>query len=260
MRIKLVYESLDDKDIILPCHYNYVIQSLIYNTFSLKTAQRLHEEGFLYEKRKFKLFTFSRILEKGDLIINKNNKSYLKFKRKITIYFSSPIDDIVIDLAQRGFREREFTLLGKKVCISQLEIISLPKIKEKIKIRFLSPVTIYSTFEKKNSKKFIHYYKPFEREFSDLIKKNALKKYQLICGEKAENLDLSIVPYKFSLKENLKIIYFKNTPIECYTGVYELTGSPELIYLTYETGLGNKNSAGFGMWEIWRGKESDEDA
>jgi CRISPR-associated endoribonuclease Cas6 len=42
--------------------------------------------------------------------------------------------------------------------------------------------------------------------------------------------------------------------------VFELSGDPALIAITYEAGLGNKNSEGFGMWEIWREKEESKDA
>ncbi|PNV79087.1 MAG: CRISPR-associated endoribonuclease Cas6, partial [Dictyoglomus turgidum] len=67
-------------------------------------------------------------------------------------------------------------------------------------------------------------------------------------------------PYKFSLEKNRKVVIFKNTPIEGWAGVFELSGDPALIAITYEAGLGNKNSEGFGMWEIWREKEESKDA
>ncbi|MCS7202549.1 MAG: CRISPR-associated endoribonuclease Cas6 [Dictyoglomus sp.] len=259
MRIKLVYESLEDKDIILPCHYNYYLQTLIYNTFSSHIAKWLHDEGFLFGKRRFKLFTFSRILEKGKIIFKNNGTKYLNFGRKITFYFSSPIDDIVGNLGERAFREREFSVYKNKVYISQLEILLPPKIEEKIYIKMLSPLTIYSTFIK-NGSKIIHFYRPNEKEFSRLIEENAKKKSQIFYKEIPKEGYLNIRPYKFSLEKNRKIVLFKNTPIEGWTGIFELLGDPKLIRITYEAGLGSKNSEGFGMWEIWREKEDEKDA
>jgi len=32
-------------------------------------------------------------------------------------------------------------------------------------------------------------------------------------------------------------------------GIYEIKGNPEVIVLSYDTGLGAKNSQGFGCWE-----------
>ncbi|MGQ9472647.1 MAG: CRISPR-associated endoribonuclease Cas6 [Candidatus Caldatribacteriaceae bacterium] len=45
--------------------------------------------------------------------------------------------------------------------------------------------------------------------------------------------------------------------MEEWTGVYELSGSVDLMSITYNAGLGNKNSEGFGMWEVWKGSEND---
>lgn len=89
MRIKLTYEVLDGDKIILPNHYNYYLHGLIYNTFSNELADKLHREGFLFGKRRFKLFTFSRILEKGELI-KRDSSINLLFRRSISFYFSSP--------------------------------------------------------------------------------------------------------------------------------------------------------------------------
>ncbi|PMQ02048.1 MAG: CRISPR-associated endoribonuclease Cas6 [Dictyoglomus sp. NZ13-RE01] len=254
MRIKLTYESLNGK-IILPNHYNYYLQSLIYQTFSPDLAGKLHEEGFLLGKRPFKLFTFSRILEKGK---PSKDKKFLIFDSRITFYFSSPKEEIVENLAERSIREREFHLLNNKIYLAQIEIVTLPRIEEKIVIKALSPITVYSTIKKENNETLIHYYKPIEEDFSKLIEKNAKKKYKLIYQkEPPEDSYLHIKPLKFSVSENLKIILFKNTPIEGYTGIYEISGTRELILSTYEAGLGNKNSEGFGMWEIWKKKEKE---
>ena len=256
MRVKITYESLDGR-IILPKHYNYILQALIYQILSPNLATKLHKEGFPYEKRKFKLFTFSRILEKGTL---SRDETKLIFNEKITFLFSSPVEDIVGNLAERSFKEREFMLGKNKVFISQVEIITIPRIENKMLIRALSPITTYSTLTKEDGQKVAHYYKPFDKEFSKLIEENAKKKYKLIYGKDPENLRLSINPIKFSIKENLKVVIFKGTPIEGYTGIYELEGDPELIYVTYEAGLGSKNSEGFGMWRVWKEKEEEKDA
>jgi CRISPR-associated endoribonuclease Cas6 len=101
MRIKIVYKTLNGKDIILPCHYNYAIQRLIYQTFSPEMAKCLHDVGFY--------------LGKGKLIVKGNDAKYLNFGRKITFYFSSPIDDIVGNSGKRSFRERDFSVGKNKV-------------------------------------------------------------------------------------------------------------------------------------------------
>lgn len=251
MRLKLTYESINDK-IYLPIHYNFYIQSLIYKTLSPLIAKKLHDEGFKFEKRRFKLFSFSRILEKGKKIKMKG-KDLLIFNNYISFIFSSPIIDIVADFGERGLKEREFNLYNQNVFISKIEVITTPRIEDNLLIKILSPLTIHSTVKTYDNKRKSIYYKPIDKDFNELIEKNAKKKFKLIYEKDYDILNLEIKPYKFSIKENFHIIKFKNTPIEAYSGIFELKGSKELIMTTYETGLGDRNSEGFGLWELWKG-------
>ncbi|PMP85503.1 MAG: hypothetical protein C0174_04210 [Thermodesulfobium narugense] len=66
MRIKL--EFIFDSAIKLRSGYNSLVQGLIYNLLDYIDAKKLHDEGFKFEKRKFRLFSFSEILERGHLI------------------------------------------------------------------------------------------------------------------------------------------------------------------------------------------------
>ncbi|MGB9750576.1 MAG: CRISPR-associated endoribonuclease Cas6 [Caldisericia bacterium] len=251
MRIKVTYESLNEK-IFLPIHYNFYIQSLIYKTLSPLLAKKIHDEGYKFEKRGFKLFTFSRILEKGEKV-KREGKDYLLFKNGISFIYSSPIVDIIADFGERGLREREFNLCGQRVFISKIEVITTPRIDSSVLIKFLSPVTIHSTVKKMDGVERSIYYKPVDKEFKELITNNLKKKYFLVYEKNVDDLDIEIKPIKFSIKKNLHIIIYKDTPIEAYDGIFELSGSKELIYLSYDTGLGDRNSEGFGLWEIWKG-------
>ena len=115
----------------------------------------------------------------------------------------------------------------------------------------LSPMTIRSTLYTKDGKRKSYYYNPFEEEFSQLITENMKKKYFVVNG-KLSNGEIRLIPIRTG-KE--KIIKGDNDfIIKAWDGIYELTGDSELIKLSYDTGLGEKNSQGFGMWEVWRGK------
>ncbi|MDK2897157.1 MAG: CRISPR-associated endoribonuclease Cas6 [Candidatus Atribacteria bacterium] len=254
MRIKLTYQTLNQENLFLPLHYNYLIQGLIYRSLTPKLATEIHQQGFPLGQRSFKLFTFSRILNRGK-IIEKNGQKFLIFGSHLSLYFSSSQNYIVEDLGERAFHQRE-TKLGKhSVFLSQIEVLKPPTIDKELYIRFLSPVTIYSTLRRENGEKVVHYYRPFEADFSKLMEKNARKKYFLITGKEGDSLPLSLKPHRFSTQKNHVVVFFKNTPIEGWTGIFKLEGNPDLIKTTYDAGLGNKNSAGFGMWEIWREKD-----
>ncbi|MCX8059387.1 MAG: CRISPR-associated endoribonuclease Cas6 [Spirochaetes bacterium] len=254
MRLEMTFESLNG-DITLPVHYNFIIQSLIYKILSPIISTKLHNHGFKYEKRSFKLFTFSRILEKG--IKNKiNGREYLRFKNSISFIFSSPLEDIISDLGARSIKEREFSLLKNKIYLSKIRIITTPRIENNVKIKFLSPVTIHSTIRLPDGSKKCIYYKPIDNHFKTLIEKNLIKKFITLYKREPLNTEINIIPIYFSVKRNFHLIKFKDTPIEAFDGIFELNGSDELIKLSYETGLGDKNSEGFGLWEIWKGGKS----
>ncbi|BAL80386.1 CRISPR-associated endoribonuclease Cas6 [Caldisericum exile] len=253
MRIKLTFEDIKGREIILPIHYGYLLHYLVYNTFSEGMAQKLYLEGFPIDGKKFKLFTFSNIIEKGTKFNNT-----LNFGKYITFYFSSPLYEIVEDLGSNAFRKTGIVLNDFNLFLSAVEVIKPPRLTDDILIRTLSPITAYSTFNN-NGKRTTHYYRPTESEFKRLIEENAQNKYILI--KKAQglpiekdivnDLHLDIEPYKFSIEKNKKVVYFKNTIVECFSGIYRLKGSPELIYTTYDAGLGAKSSEGFGMWDVW---------
>jgi len=47
-----------------------------------------------------------------------------------------------------------------------------------------------------------------------------------------------------------KVVLFKDTVIKGWMGIYKLKSHPKILKLAYDTGLGSKNSQGFGMWEV----------
>lgn len=72
MRISIRLESLDG-ELTLPVHYNHLVQGMIYQSLDQALAQWLHERGFQYGKRRFKLFTFSRLLSRHRRLDSKGN-------------------------------------------------------------------------------------------------------------------------------------------------------------------------------------------
>ncbi len=250
MRLKITFEDRDG-NIVLPLHYNYYIQAIIYKIFSKQIAEMLHNSGFPLGKRRFKLFTFSRILEKG---LKQGDK--LVFKRRISFYFSSPFFKIAEDFGMGAIHSSAFEILGQELFVSGLEIVMSPVLSEINYVKMLSPVTIHSTLRKDDGSQKCYYYKPLEADFSKLIEENAKKKYYLVNNIEPKDLHLEMRPFRFSVKSNLCVVKFKQTPIEGYTGIFELKGSKELILATYEAGIGDRNPEGFGMWELWKGGQS----
>ena len=66
--MRLTLELNAEGKLHLPLHYNYYIQSFLYAHISPELAKFLHDEGFVLEKRTFKMFTFSRVQRKYKIV------------------------------------------------------------------------------------------------------------------------------------------------------------------------------------------------
>ncbi|MBX6764787.1 MAG: CRISPR-associated endoribonuclease Cas6, partial [Rubrobacteraceae bacterium] len=61
--------------------------------------------------------------------------------------------------------------------------------------------------------------------------------------------EASIRPYQVRSADQ-KVLRFKGTVVKGWMGLYELRMPRPYLQLAYDTGLGSKNSAGFGMFEV----------
>ena len=122
------------------------------------------------------------------------------------------------------------------------------------RIRTISPITVYQS-ESKDSNS-AHYFAPDDPLFSKIVLDNAVRKYYAWTQEKAPSDGFSISCLDHT--PHLAVISFKDTPVHGYTGRFQLTGDAKLLSFLYESGLGGKNSHGFGMFDI--APEGEDDA
>ncbi|MCM8792704.1 MAG: CRISPR-associated endoribonuclease Cas6 [Candidatus Omnitrophica bacterium] len=249
MRLEITLNGLEK--IILPFSYNHLLQGLIYTLLSPSLRKFLHNHGFTYEKRRFKLFCFSRLLGNFEV-----KDGALLFNPPVRFYLSSPKKEIIESLAE-GLLKKENLFLGKnEIFIETISVLPKPLFEKEIIIKMLSPITIYSTLNKADGTKKTYYYSPFEEDFNRLIKENLKKKYFAVFNEELKKIDFKITPYKVSSSDEKVILYKKSdakqtkpTVIKGWMGLYRLEADPKSAELSYNCGLGAKNSLGFGMWE-----------
>ena len=252
MRIYLTFETINCKKIILPINYQHIVQGFLYKSMKPAYAEYLHKYGFSYEKRRFKLFTFSKIFGNYDIDIVKKQ---IIFNSPISLFISSPIDDLIRDYVKIIVNEK-IELNGNILRVISVETKTLNNINNNIVIiKMLSPIVEYSTIKDSCNKTL--YYTPFENKFFELIKNNLVKKYIAYYNKEPNDQKFSMLIYKVDKNKNCITTFFKGsngytTVIKGWTGLYKICGSEELIRFSYDTGLGSKNSAGFGMWDIWR--------
>jgi len=238
----LEFTTPDNKELLLPIHYNYHIQSFLYKNISPELGKFLHDYGFILEKRKFKMFTFSRLHGKYHMLGNK-----IKFFPPFYLTISSPLNRFISELGNTLLKTDNLKLVKNKIRIESIRVHPEPEIKSEIKIKMISPVVVYSTLITKDGKKKTYYYSPYEREFSELIDKNLRKKYDALHRKKPRAKKLEIKPLG---RTKEKIIKYRDTIIKGWLGTFLLNGNKKLLKLAYDTGLGSKNSQGFGMFEV----------
>ena len=240
MRLTLEFNS--DNDICLPIHHNHCVQSFLYRNISPELGKFLHDHGFTSGKRRFKMFTFSRIYGKYKLIRDKIN-----FHPPTSLLISSPLDRFINELGNTLLKNTNLELLGNKIHIESIRVHPEPEIKDEIKIKMLSPLTVYSTLTTGDGKKKTYYYSPYESEFEELIDRNLRKKYEALYRKKPRARKLKIKPLG---KPKEKILKYRDTIIKGWLGTFLLNGNKKLLKLAYDAGLGSKNSQGFGMFEV----------
>jgi len=242
MRISL--ELYSEKKLLLPVHYNYIIQGFIYKNITDSLRKFLHNKGFMFEKRSFKMFTFSRLQGKYELLYDK-----LSFLPPVYLTISSPYDKFLNELANSMLKKNNLSINGSEIIIKSIKVHMSNKFKNKMEIVTLTPIVVYSTLIKKNGSKKTYYYSPYEDEFSELISKNLEKKFSAFYGEKLTggNLNLEVIR-----KPKEKIVKYKGTIIKGWMGEFKIKGNKKIIKLGYDCGIGCKNSQGFGMIEVAR--------
>jgi len=202
----------------------------------------LHQEGFHLEKRKFKLFVFSRLL--GKCYVEKEKKKFA-FQPPIELWVASPLKRFVQELSSGILKKGIFKIGEEKLEVLQIELVEPVLRTSGIIVEMLSPLVVYSTLTR-DSRSYTYYYSPFEDRFSELVKNNLRKKYEIVYGQPDNDLEFSISPERVE-PNDFKVVMFKDTVIKGWLGHFNLRGSPFLLELALNCGLGSKNSEGFGF-------------
>jgi len=209
----------------------------------------LHNEAISFEKRRFRFFTFSRLIGSYRL-----KEKKIEFSGPVKLYIGT-IHKVVLQSLVENLLKSPSVKLGESSCeIQSIEIEPIPTSNGPTLVRTLSPITIYSTLKGEDGKKKTYYYSPFEKDWEGKLLDNLRRKAKAL-GWDEEKISLLnsayIRPAKVS-KKNLQIVYYRDTVVKAWSGLYEISLPEPFFSLVYDSGLGAKNSQGFGMLQIVR--------
>ena len=267
MRIKLTLIP-KEKKCTIPINYQYPLSSAIYKILfsaSKDYANFLHKQGYLSEHGKpLKLFTFSYLNIPG--VKNINNTLTVWGSPPCTLYVSSPLlEDFIQNFVIGLFQNQEVAIGNKYIVgrfiIQQVESIMPPNFSNKAYFKCLSPFVL-STMKERNGKIMPYYYRANDPELGEAVRKNLMQKYKTIYKKAPEDeslhfeLDKKYIDRRGGFNKISKLITIKEnsetekTKIKSILAPFSFCGSPELMKVAWEAGMGNHCSQGFGMIDL----------
>lgn len=229
--------------ISLPIATAATIQGLLYRALreDENYSSFMHDKGNSFGGRKYKLFSFSEL--QGRYEIQGKNIVFIE-TAKLSVRAA---DTYYIQLLFTYFtKNRSISLGTETVEVADMQLRDNHIFANTISVRTLSPITVYITEEDGHTVHFT----PEDKRFYDGIVDNARRKWISHTGS-GDGFALEIVP-KDSARFKKCATRFKETFINAWHGTFILSGPPQVLDFLYHTGLGSKNSQGFGMFEVIR--------
>jgi CRISPR-associated endoribonuclease Cas6 len=250
-----------DREAILPIDHQYELMSLVYRLLEVSDtdyARFLHEEGYGREgtnTKRMKLFVFSKLrVPKNRRRVEGSNLRL--YPGRIEWLLSSPREDFLRHSATGLLSAGSRLLVGQVgLTITGVEALPTPEFSETVRFRCLTSIVASQTLSDGRT----YYLRPKdEAAFSEAVRRNLLHKYLLLSGGAAPEEDRLRLTFDADYLSNPK---HRGTQKVCIKGIevvgafapFTLTGSIELMRVAWECGLGEKNSAGFGMVEVCSG-------
>lgn len=240
MRIKVC--MLAEDDITLPIAYNHIIQKLIYSILDDEYAAKLHNSGYKYKNKVFKLFNFSKLKIENKNI--KNNRITIQ-KGKVELIISSIDETFIFKIISALMTHGSLEFKEGKLKVT--EIYSKKQLNRKRAVVLTkSPVVVVKPTRESRTR----FYNPKDAEFLSSIKNNIIAKYNSFYNEEYKGtLNVKILDENNIRK---KIDKYKNWVYEGYLGGFIIEGDVNIVELAYSSGLGSKNSQGFGCIETFK--------
>lgn len=258
MRLKIELQSKTEQ-ITLPLNYQYPLSSAIYKIFdaaSKEFSEFLHDVGFFMSNGKpTKFFCFSKLFFPSFSIDKEKNQ--LHASDKAYFYFSTPLIDTLAQKFVEGIMQTEEIFIGNssagtKFGISAVEVLKEYSFTGEDGFDLISPVSVSTTITQ-NDKRKVYYYRPEDSMFFTAMEHNLRGKFEYLTGRPYKG-KLEIIPDygDYIPKYHSKLITIKEgsgdeTRVKAFHLPIRIFGSRDIIEVAYETGLGERNSLGFGM-------------
>ncbi|HFI0423661.1 TPA: CRISPR-associated endoribonuclease Cas6 [Streptococcus suis] len=225
--------DLKGNSLVLPIHYQQIIQGIIYHTMPRVVADKAHYQA--KGVRNLPLFTFSQLF--GDF--SKDHKKGTLLFSELYFYVSFKDEVLGYEVVKNLMKGIDF--YGKRYAC---QIHLLPDYSGGYWMQTLSPILARRTDPETRK---VTFFKPNTMDFTLAIYNNLKRKYLHYYGkEYVGEFALSAIPESIQPVS----VRYKNTYLKGYTGKFYLVASPQAMEMVYDMGLGEKNAQGFGMFRM----------
>lgn len=219
----------------LPAAYQQAVQGLFYACWE-SALPGLHDSVWPEGEQRRKLFCFGRMEGRYRM-----EGSVIVFTSPVSLELRSAWDELV-DIAASELRNRELLHLERNTLeLTELWTGEWLRFPSRAMIRTRSPITAHETLEDGHT----WYFSPEKPEWEARLAANLAAKLNALGVER---------PTAFHIEPagetGKTVTQFKRTYITGYTGRFHVETDPEAMAALYYCGLGNRNSQGFGMFDI----------
>ena len=257
MRFKLTLKINREKyGDTLPLSYQYEASSAIYRILSKADKEYstwLHDNGFNLEpKKKFKLFTFSRIF--GDYKIFKDTARIKYFGEVVEWYVSFLPEQSTQKFIEGLFLNQTFEIGDRKSVvqfhITCVEAMPEPICSEEMEFETQSPMCIKLRTEDGH----IDYLSPKDVRAPYLVFTGLFDKYKAFYGKSLEypleDCKLEVLSEPRSALILIKSGTIAQTKVRGFQCRFKVKAPIEIQKIIYSSGIGVQSSVGFGCVEV----------
>ena len=255
MRFKITL-SRTGRQKMLPMDYQYYLSAWIYkviNTADHEFANFLHTSGYTTGSKRFKLFSYSP-LDFGRPVLWREKALFEihvgQLSLNVSFHLAEAAEKFIIGLFnnQQLYVGDQFN--GLELVVIQVERLPEPALANTLAYRALSPVVI--SF-KDDSSKYATYLSPTDNGYNNLLWQNLLNKYAAIPDTVTLPDPINFVFAPNSAPKSKLVTIKPYTPEQSkargFLFDFTLTCPVELHRLILSSGIGEKNSMGFGWVE-----------
>jgi CRISPR-associated endoribonuclease Cas6 len=229
--------------------------SFIYRTIERSDraySEWLHSKGFRDGNKSFKFFNFSNFYIPYRKFTG-NRKMEVRsdnFTLHISMLSDKTIEHLIIGMFESGRMKIFDNVTDAEFSVKFIETVPEPEFKEIMKYKLISP----AVFSKKviiDGKEKIYFLDPSEDDYILYFYRNLLSKYKIYTGKEADELqdmfDMKVMSDPQKEIRTIKASGKYQTKIRGYKYEFELKAAPEIQRMIWMSGVGIKNSLGFGF-------------